>query len=156
AEELISYLDMRSLETPNATGTPPDAERLPPVGARPGEQLTETDARVRGAAIEDAVALYRGLFRPEMKRDGETGVIDGPSHDAQIRAAFQAPIDSVRRVHHGQDVQAAEVAKLIDADPKYSDAHRYREQLGALLDVGSRALTPDQQPRFRKLLLAQI
>ncbi|HTO53230.1 MAG TPA: filamentous hemagglutinin N-terminal domain-containing protein [Myxococcota bacterium] len=156
AEELISYLDMRSLETPDTTGKPPEAERLPPVGARPGEPIAETDARVRSAAIENAVALYRELFRPEMKRDGETGVIQSPTHDAEIRAAFQAPVDSLRRARHGQEVAGAEVAKLIEAEPKYGDARRYREQLGALLDVGSRALSPDQQPRFRKLLLAEV
>jgi hypothetical protein len=126
------------------------------VGARPGEPLNPNDTRVRGAAAENAVALYREVFRPDLRRDPETGVIDAPSHSAEIRTAFQQPIDTLRRARHGQEVTGQEVAKLVQTDVKYSDARRYREQLGALLDVGSRALTPDQRPRFRGLLLAEV
>lgn len=156
AEELLAYLEQRSVETPNESGKPADAELLPPVGARPGEPLEPSDARVRSAAVESAVAVYRSLFRPELRRDPETGVIDGPSHAAEIRAAFQAPIDVVRRAHSGRAVPGAEVAKLVESDSAFGDARRYREQLGTLLDVSQRALGADQRPRFRALVLAEV
>jgi len=156
AEELLAYLEQRSVETPNETGRTADAELLPPVGARPGEPLEPSDARVRGAAVENAVALYRALFRPELHRDPETGVIDGPSHSGEIRAAFQAPTDAVRRARSGRPVTGAEIAKLVETDSKYDAARGYREKIGALLDVSQRALTPDQRPRFRALVLAEL
>ncbi|HTO06687.1 MAG TPA: filamentous hemagglutinin N-terminal domain-containing protein [Myxococcota bacterium] len=156
AEELVAYLDRRSVENPGTTGKPMEAEHLPPVGARPGEPLTPADVRVRSAAAENAVALYRQVFRPDLRRDPESGVIDAPSQTPAIRAAFQQPIDALRRARHGQEVTSAEIARLLETDAKYTDARRYREQLGALLDVGARALTPEQQPRFRNLVLAEV
>jgi filamentous hemagglutinin family protein len=156
AEELLAYLEQRSVEPPDATGRVPDAELLPPVGARPGDSLEASDARLRSAAVEGSVAAYRNLFRANLHRDPETGVIDGPSDAGEIRSAFQAPVDALRREHSGRAVSAAEVAKLVDTDAKFAAASRYREQLGTLLDLGQRALTPDQAPRFRALVLAEV
>jgi filamentous hemagglutinin family protein len=156
AEELLAYLEQRSIEPPNETGRLAEAQLLPPVGARPGEPLEESDVRVRGAAVQNAVALYRNLFRPDLRRDPETGVIDAPSQAGAIRAAFQAPTDIVRRAHSGRVISGADVAKVVESDSKYDAARRYREQLGSLLDVAQRALTPDQRPRFRELVLAEV
>ncbi|HKC51784.1 MAG TPA: hypothetical protein VKF60_13390, partial [Myxococcota bacterium] len=156
AEELLAYLEQRSIEAPGETGRLPEAQLLPPVGARPGEPLEESDVRVHAAAVQNAVALYRSLFRPDLRRDPETGVIDAPSHAGEIRAAFQGPTDVVRRGHSGKLISGAEVAKVIESDSKYDAARRYREQLATLLDVGQRALTPDQRPRFRELVLAEV
>jgi hypothetical protein len=111
---------------------------------------------VRSAAAENAVALYRQVFRPDLRRDPETGVIDARSHSPEVRAAFQQPIDTLRRARHGQEVKGQEVAQLVESDAKYSEARRYREQLGALLEVGSRALAPEQRPRFRVLVLDEV
>jgi hypothetical protein len=156
AEELLAYLEQRSIEPPNENGRLAEAELLPPVGARPGEPLEESDERVRTAPVQNAVALYRSLFRPDLRRDPETGVIDAPSHSSEIRAAFQAPTDALRHAHSGRVILGADVAKLVETDSKYDAARRYREQIGSLLDVGQRALTPDQRPRFRELVLAEV
>jgi hypothetical protein len=156
AEELLAYLEMRSVETPTDQGKPAEAEHLPPVGARPGEQIESSDARVRGAAVENAVALYRDLFRPELRRDSDTGLIESPTHTAEIKAAFQAPVDALRRKGSGKVVAGADVAALVESDSRFEAARRYREQLGSLLDVSARALAPDQRPRFRALVLAEV
>ena len=156
AEELLGYLEMRSLEAPNAAGRPTEAEHLPPVGARPGEELAPADARVRSAAVENAVAAYRELFRADLRRDPESGVIDQPSQAAAIRAAFQAPVDKLRRERPGKEIAAEDVSKLVETESQYAAARRYREQLSALLDVAERALVPDQRPRFRTLVLTEV
>ncbi len=155
AEELLAYLEQRSVESPDE-GKPFEAEQLPPVGARPGEPVVRGDARVRTAAVENAVAVYRDLFRPSLRRDPESGVIDGPSHSAAIKSAFQEPVDALRHAQSGGTVSGAEVASLLESDPRFDQARQYRGQLGALLDLSSRALAPDQQPRFRALVLAEV
>ena len=154
AEELIAYLEQRSLETPNQNRVE-DAELLPPVGARPGELVDAKDARVRNTAVEDAVALYRGVFRRELRRDPDTGVVEAPDRSAELRSAFQAPVDALRH-GDGQPVDGAALAELIDGDPRFAATRAERARLADLLDVGARALAPDQQPRFRALLLADI
>jgi hypothetical protein len=126
------------------------------VGARPGDPLEESDVRLRDAAVQLAVAQYRSLFRPDLRRDPETGVIQAPSQTGEIRAAFQAPTDALRRAHSGKPIATADVAKLVETDAKYDAARKYREELRTLLDVGERALTPDQRPRFRELVLTQV
>ena len=152
AEELVAYLEQRSLETPDAKLE--ECELLPPVGARPGEIVGPKDARVRKAAVENAVMLYRKVFRPELKRDPETGVVEAPNRSAELRAAFQAPVDALRR--DAKPVDGAAVAELIDRDARFSAVKADREELTDLLELGARALTPDQQPRFRELVLADI
>jgi hypothetical protein len=156
AEELLGYLEMRSLESPNESGRPTEAEHLPPVGARPGDELEPSDSRVRTAPVENAVAAYRELFRADLRRDSESGVIEQPSQVAAIRAAFQAPVDALRREHGGKAVAGADVANLVESESRFDAAHRYREQIAALLDVAGRALIPDQRPRFRALVLAEV
>src|SRR5262249_15494914 len=88
ADELLAYLEARSLEPPRV---PTAVEHLPPVAARPGDPLAPADRRVRSAAAEQAVVLYREVFRPDLARNPETGYLDGPGQAAAIRAAFQAP-----------------------------------------------------------------
>lgn len=156
AEELLAYLEQRSVESSEASGKLPEAEQLPPVGARPGESIESDDARVRGAAVENAVAVYRDLFRPDLRRDPESGVIDAPSHTAAIKSAFQAPVDVLRRAQSGGTVTGAAVADLLQGDARFAAAHHYRDQLGVLLDLSTRALEPDQQPRFRALVLSGV
>jgi len=154
AEELVAYLEQRSLEAPNQT-TVADAELLPPVGARPGELVGPRDMRVRNAAVENAVALYRQVFRPALRRDPETGVVESPDRSEELRAAFQAPVDALRQ-GTAQPVEGSAVAQLIDSDPHFAAAKADQALLTDLLDVGARALAPDQQPRFRELVLADI
>ncbi|MFI5317582.1 MAG: beta strand repeat-containing protein [Myxococcota bacterium] len=157
AEELVSYLETRSLESPNGSGRLPDAERLPPVGARPGEEIAPSDARVRSAAVESALAAYRDLFRAELRRDPESGVVEAPSQAPAIRAAFQAPIDAIRHHQSGSHaISGAELAKLVESSPNYTASRKYREQMSTLLDLGARALVEDQRPRFRALVLAEV
>ena len=153
AEELLAYLQQRSLETP---GVSESVEHLPPVGARPGDPLVPADRRVRSAAAEQAVALYREVFRPNVARDPETGFVEGPGKAAAIRAAFQAPVDQLRHGARGQPITGGALRELIEANPDYAAASSYRSQLDQLLAAGELALNPEQKPRFRALLLSAV
>ena len=79
-----------------------------------------------------------------------------PARAAAIRAAFQQPIDALRRENGGKPVSGAALRELIASTPSFAPAQGYAAQLGQLVAAGELALTPEQKPRFSALVLSEV
>ena len=62
----------------------------------------------------------------------------------------------LRRENGGRPVSGDALRELIASDPSFASAASYGSQLDQLLAAGELALTPDQKPRFRALLLSEV
>ena len=157
AEELLAYLEQQSTDTPNEAGALAEADLLPPVGARPGEPIAPNDARVRNAAVQSAVAHYRNLFRPDLRRDPETrgDRARRVSSPRSARRSRRRSTPCATRTRDGRRRRRRREAlrERTRSTPRPSATASSSARCST---SASARLTPEQRPRFRALLLSDV